>query len=313
MFGLFTSHKRYTRYNLPVELRSDLVDWNREMKSRRLTKPKFYTTKKNTLGLSSGADDTGARVSFLELETPNFDQVSNFFRVASLMKELSKERSILGVDGIVCDAAISAYAIITDELQYTLQESLKAKFLNIAGYNPVRWIWNLVDGLKYIHQTGLTHGDFSSENIWVARSRSSTAEWLGLKIGGFSYKYAADITLPPAPQSVNKLLAPETITQGIYSTKSDIFHLGILLWEIISTEEAWLKIATSIGATSDVALFKQYKHYFTHNSLESILPIPADAPAGIAKLIRQCWLVEVEKRPTAAAIVKYLDSIYYAV
>lgn len=74
------------------------------------------------------------------------------------------------------------------------------------------------------------------------------------------------------------------------SHASDVYSLGIVLWEIVSREVPW----QSISKVRDIVLLVVVKGDRPE--------IPADTPFDIAKLMRACWVEEPRERPTSAEI-----------
>lgn len=68
----------------------------------------------------------------------------------------------------------------------------------------------------------------------------------GLSREGESYQMTSAKRLPI------KWLAPETLTTGIYTPKSDVFSLGVCIWEIFANGMDPYQVGLLLTSTSSV-------------------------------------------------------------
>jgi eukaryotic-like serine/threonine-protein kinase len=86
----------------------------------------------------------------------------------------------------------------------------------------------LADGVAAIHAAGVAHRDLSPDNVRVTADGT-------VKILGFSAaRLLADSTATPAAgmEDGRNYLAPEQLHGGASDQRSDIYSLGLLLWEL---------------------------------------------------------------------------------
>lgn len=86
--------------------------------------------------------------------------------------------------------------------------------------------------------------------------------------------------------------APEWLSGSTdeYTSACDVYSYGVLLWEVVTHEEPWknvppMRINAMVGVRGER------------------LPIPVNAPAQYAALMRACWQQEPSARPTFTEIV----------
>ena len=93
-----------------------------------------------------------------------------------------------------------------------------------------------------------------------------------------------------------KWMSMETLLHGTYGKPSDVWSLGVLLWEI------YANAAVPYGdlAAADVIHF-----VCAGKRLEP----PADAPDAVAATMRDCWLAQPAQRPTMVQIVDRLKAV----
>lgn len=88
----------------------------------------------------------------------------------------------------------------------------------------------LADGVAAIHDAGVAHRDLSPENVRITADGT-------VKVLGFSAaRLLADSTATPAAGMGDErsYLAPEQLHGEVSDQRSDIFSLGLLLWELVT-------------------------------------------------------------------------------
>ena len=97
--------------------------------------------------------------------------------------------------------------------------------------------------------------------------------------------------------------APEVLLESRYSSKSDVWALGVVVWEVFS--QATLPYSSMVSA-EEVAMFVVGG---------GRLDRPPSCASDIASLMRSCWRRRPADRPTFAALhdkLKGNSSVYYA-
>ncbi|KHJ98838.1 hypothetical protein OESDEN_01194 [Oesophagostomum dentatum] len=91
-------------------------------------------------------------------------------------------------------------------------------------------------------------------------------------------------------------LAPECIMEGIFSSKSDIWAFGILMYEIVGLGQ------------------KPYPNMSNNQVLVHVknggTPAkPAYCPDQLYKIMQSCWAFEKEQRPTFADVLSMFEKL----
>lgn len=113
----------------------------------------------------------------------------------------------------------------------TLRESLDSGVVL-----PVRKIIDIgmlvARGLDYAHQSGVIHRDIKPANIMLARSGT-------VKIMDFGIAIATDTsrTMPDAVLGSPRYMAPEQILNAPVDARTDVFALGVVLYEMLAGKE----------------------------------------------------------------------------
>ncbi|XP_040940923.1 lysM domain receptor-like kinase 3 isoform X3 [Gossypium hirsutum] len=146
------------------------------------------------------------------------------------------------------------YAASDDELfliyEYAQKGSLRSHLhdpLN-KGHTPLSWIMRVqialdaARGLEYIHEhtkTHYVHRDIKSSNILLDGSFRAKISDFGLsKLVGKTNDEEATATKVVGTFGY---LAPEYLSDGLASSKSDVYAFGVVLFEIISGKEAIIR------------------------------------------------------------------------
>jgi len=138
-------------------------------------------------------------------------------------------------------------------------------------------------GMKYLESMSIVHRDLSARNLLVKMEDGRFV----VKVGDFglsrlvasSYYTSSGGTFPV------KWSAPEVLQYERYSTKSDVWSFGVVLWEL--TERGKVPY---YGKSNEEAMKLVLKGY----RLEQ----PEECPAELYTLVTECWHEDESKRPS---------------
>ncbi len=149
----------------------------------------------------------------------------------------------------------------------------------------------LLDGLNYAHRKGVLHRDLKPENILIdgriARDSVKISDF-GLALFIKSKTISASIAGTPI------YMAPESWT-GNYSEKSDIWSVGVILYELL----------TGVPPFLDASLDGIRKKIAKNNYLVPSILHPG-IPDYIEEVIHQCLEVAPDSRPDAQTALEWL-------
>lgn len=126
-----------------------------------------------------------------------------------------------------------AYLVMEYLPGITLRELLKEqRRLTVA--QTITIMDAVLAGLAAAHREGLIHRDVKPENVLLAEDGR-------IKIGDFGLARASSANTATGQQLLGTIayLAPELVTRGTADARSDIYALGILLYEMLAGEQPY--------------------------------------------------------------------------
>nr|XP_027782059.1 leukocyte tyrosine kinase receptor isoform X1 [Marmota flaviventris] len=153
---------------------------------------------------------------------------------------------------------------------------------------------DIAQGCHYLEENRFIHRDIAARNCLLSCTGPSRVA----KIGDFGmardiyranyYRKAGQALLPV------KWMPPEALLEGIFTSKTDSWSFGVLLWEIFS-----------LG----------YMPYPGHTNQEvldfiiagSRMDPPQGCPGPVYRIMTQCWQYQPELRPNFASILERLQ------
>ncbi|KLL03576.1 MAG: serine/threonine protein kinase [Mycoplasmataceae bacterium RV_VA103A] len=165
------------------------------------------------------------------------------------------------------------------------------KFINDSKDKEHDWNFNkelvrqMTLGLTYIHQSGIIHRDLKSLNILLTKNNE-------VKISDFGLAKAKDIISSSSNSTEGSLrwMAPETLRGQKCSEQSDIYSLGMVIWEIAA------KCTTPFKGIYNILL------YVSINNGREI--IPEETPKNIRDIIESCWKDNPNERIALTDVLK---------
>ncbi|XP_075993456.1 tyrosine-protein kinase Fer [Genypterus blacodes] len=156
----------------------------------------------------------------------------------------------------------------------------------------LRFAVDAAAGMAYLESKNCIHRDLAARNCLVGDSSV-------LKISDFGMSRQEDdgvYSSSGLKQIPIKWTAPEALNYGRYSSESDVWSYGILLWETFS-----LGVCPYPGMTNQQAREQVEKGYR--------MACPQRCPEDVYKVMQRCWHYNPEERPKFSELQRDLAAI----
>ncbi|XP_069467136.1 proto-oncogene tyrosine-protein kinase receptor Ret [Ambystoma mexicanum] len=157
----------------------------------------------------------------------------------------------------------------------------------------ISFAWQISRGMLYLAEMKLVHRDLAARNVLVAEGRKMKISDFGLSRDVYeedSYVKRSKGRIPV------KWMAIESLFDHIYTTQSDVWSFGVLLWEIVTLG------GNPYPGIAPERLFNLLK---TGYRMER----PENCSEEMYNLMLRCWKQEPDKRSTFAEISKELEKM----
>ncbi|KAK8784170.1 hypothetical protein V5799_009462 [Amblyomma americanum] len=174
--------------------------------------------------------------------------------------------------------------------RHLVKESERHKSEEVSDRCLTAMALDVARGLSYLADLKYVHRDLACRNCLVNAGRT-------VKIGDFGmcrpmydsdyYRFNKRGMLPV------RWMAPESLNDGIFTTMSDVWSYGVLLYEIVTFA------SFPYQGLSNNQVLEYVKGYNT-------LPVPSGCKPELEALLLRCWARIPSQRPTACEIVEIL-------
>jgi NIMA (never in mitosis gene a)-related kinase len=170
------------------------------------------------------------------IKTVNMDclsdiELSDALQEAKIMPTLNHPNIINFEDCFVMKQPKLALCIVMEyadgeDLKKRIQSQRKLKKF-FSENQILDWFTQICLGVKHLHDRKILHRDLKSENIFLTRNNI-------IKLGDFGVCKCLDYTLQKATTEIGTpyYISPEIILGDSYSYPTDIWSLGVILYEL---------------------------------------------------------------------------------
>ena len=134
----------------------------------------------------------------------------------------------------------------------------------------------VAEALAYAHQKGVVHRDIKPENIRVRRDLAGLhVKVLDFGIARVTDEAATRLTVEGGVAGTPRYMAPEQITGGTIDARTDVYALGLVLFEMLSGRKAFDKKSPSqlmwAQLNEPVPLLRSVQPMRDHQALDAII------------------------------------------
>lgn len=169
---------------------------------------------------------------------------------------------------------------------------------HIKDKNIIELVHQVSMGMKYLEECNFVHRDLAARNVLLV-----TQHYAKISDFGLSKALRADENYYKAQTHGKwpvKWYAPECINYYKFSSKSDVWSFGVLMWEAFSYGQKPYK---GMKGSEVTAMLERGER----------MGCPAGCPREMYDLMNLCWTYDVENRPGFTAVELRLRNYYYDV
>ncbi|XP_038069274.1 fibroblast growth factor receptor-like isoform X2 [Patiria miniata] len=160
----------------------------------------------------------------------------------------------------------------------------------LSSNQLIKFALDVAKGMKHLSMSGVIHRDLAARNILLG-------ERLVAKVSDFGLSRGEDIYVQTSMRRVpTRWLAIESLLDCTYTTQSDMWSFGILIWEIASIGGTpYATIATKALAGRLMEGYRMTK--------------PANCDEQIYSLMLRCWEEDPSNRPSFSDLIRILSKM----
>uniref|UniRef100_A0A8C9U459 Ephrin type-B receptor 3 n=1 Tax=Scleropages formosus TaxID=113540 RepID=A0A8C9U459_SCLFO len=221
-------------------------------------------------------------------------QRRDFLSEASIMGQFDHP-NIIRLEGVVTKSR--PVMIVTEFMENgALDSFLRMNDGQFTVIQLVGMLRGIAAGMKYLSDMNYVHRDLAARNILVNSNLVCKVSDFGL-----SRFLEDDSTDPTYTSSLGgkipiRWTAPEAIAYRKFTSASDVWSYGIVMWEVMSYGERPYWDMSNQDVIN--AVEQDYR-----------LPPPMDCPTALHQLMLDCWVKERNLRPKFSQIVNTLDKL----
>ncbi|KAL1395785.1 hypothetical protein pipiens_010991 [Culex pipiens pipiens] len=252
--------------------------------------------------LIPGESTTKVAVKILK-ENHTGSDVKDLLDELEVMKKVCRHPNIINLLG--CCTKDGPLFVIVEYARYgNLKDFLRDHRPNVGGTKPeesyvlsndqlISFAHQIALGMEHLSLVKCIHRDLAARNVLVSDALTMKIADFGLARNKDYYRKRTSGRLPIC------WMAPESLQDGYFDSRSDVWSFGVVLWEIMT-----------MGAHPFMAIdtWKQLLEDLQHGKR---LERPGGCSDDVYRIMKDCWELQAELRPTFTDLVKQLDHLLY--
>ncbi|KAI8497503.1 hypothetical protein Bbelb_248090 [Branchiostoma belcheri] len=224
-----------------------------------------------------------------------------FFKELSVLKLLGTHPNVVSFLGCCTDTDpfyLLLEFVAGGSLQSTLRTSrtqqtygnLHGGSKSLSSRDLTKFAWDVAKGMTFLSAKKILHRDLATRNVLVSADRTCKVSDFGFSREGDEYERTTKTRLPV------RWMAPESLFHRKYTTKTDVWAFGVLLWEIVT-----------LGATPYPGMSKREVMDGVQQGYRMDKPKHCDQK--LYTLMLSCWHADPARRPEFRKIQRSLESL----
>ncbi|XP_038258811.1 tyrosine-protein kinase SYK isoform X2 [Dermochelys coriacea] len=280
-------------YADPEEIKPKNVSLDRKLLSLEegeLGSGNFGTVKKGLYMMKKGAKPVAVKI----LKNENNDPAvkDELLREANVMQQLDNPYIVRMIG--ICEA--ESWMLVMEMAELGPLNKFLQKNRHVKEKNITELVHQVSMGMKYLEENNFVHRDLAARNVLLV-----TQHYAKISDFGLSKALASDENYYKAQSHGKwpvKWYAPECMNFYKFSSKSDVWSFGVLMWEAFSFGQKPYKGMKG----SEVAQMIE-----RGERMES----PEACPSEVYDLMKLCWTYKIDDRPGFSAVELRLRNYYY--
>jgi serine/threonine protein kinase len=163
----------------------------------------------------------------------------------------------------------------------------------------MKLLLDIARGMEYLHANEILHNDLKSKNVLLYDKLDKRAM---ISNYGIAFIFQNTDTFQAFSKNEDETVrfkAPEILSYGKFSKKSDIYAFGILMWEVFSRRVPF-----------DVMKKEEIVNYIVDKGRPDIGHLDPGTPPIVTFILIHCWEEDVEKRCSFTEIVHSIEKYF---